>query len=372
MDVTGTISGKATSGPARRPTRRVGEILCQVYAGAWRSAPSSLVLTGDDILPIMPRLLDLDGAGLVWPRLSSQTQGLRAASMALEYGYERQVVENANAPGRIAGVVSLLREAGIEPILFKGWSVARLYPPPLVRLTGDIDLLVCPDEFELARVTLKAHPARGQVDLHHDAMWVDLPRADVREFTEVIDIDGTPVRVLVPELQLHVLCHHFMRHACLRPLWLCDIALLLESRAADFDWELCLGDNRRRRGWVLTAIGLAHHLLGAEIDDTPVAAEARRLPRWLIPAVLSRWEMGERPPPAVFTDLESRGLLGMVARRWPEPIGATVYMRAPFNGFPRLPIQLAAFLNRIVVYGVRHLPRHASSYIRRRHGHQRA
>jgi hypothetical protein len=197
-------------------------------------------------------------------------------------------------------------------------------------------------------------------------MWVDLPRPDFRDFTQWMDVDGTRVRVLGPELQLHVLAHHFMRHACLRPLWLCDVALALESRAPGFDWELALGADRRRRGWVVTALGLAHALLGARIDDTPVPDAAARLPGWLIPAVLDRWEKGERPPPAVFSDLDSHGVLGMLTHRWPEPIGATIYLGAPFNAFPRLPLQVASYLRRVVVYGADRMPDQGADWLHRR------
>jgi hypothetical protein len=359
--------------PARTKfaTSVLGLLLCRAYACAWRPVPPPLGLSLPEVAAILPQLIDFGGVGLVWPRLRDHAEAYGAAGMALEHGYRQQVERNREAPARIVQAVTVLRDAGIEPVLLKGWSVSRHYPPGVVRLSGDIDLIVRPDEFRRAEAALADARDSGiaiHVDLHHDDMWVDRPRPDFRDFTETIDVEGVAVRVLGPELQLHVLCHHFMRHACLRPLWLCDVALMLESRPAGFDWNLCLGDDRRRRGWVVTALGLAHALLGAEIDDTPVAQEAKRLPGWLIPAVFDRWEKGERPPPAVFSDLDSRGLLGMLAHRWLEPIGATIYLEAPFNDVPRLPIQLVSYVRRVIVYGASRMPRQGAAWLRRRRG----
>ena len=347
---------------------RLGEVMRRAYAGAWRAAAAPLDLSLQEVAAILPHLVDLGGVGLVWPRLRDRDD-LGAAAMALEYGYRQQRERNAGAPARVTEAVTVLRDAGIEPVLLKGLSVSRRYPADVVRLSGDIDLVVRPDEFDRAKRAIAAARRNGiavSVDLHHDDMWVDLPRSDFRDFTKMIDIDGTSVRVLGPELQLHVLAHHFMRHACLRPLWLCDVSLMLESRPVDFDWELALGANRRRRGWVITALGLANALLGARIDDSPVPGAAHTLPGWLIPAVFDRWEKGERPPPAVFSDLDSRGLLGMLSHRWPEPIGATIYLEAPFNAFPRPPLQLASYLRRVVVYGASRMPAQGAAWLHRR------
>ncbi len=348
---------------------RLGELMCRAYAGAWRADAPPLHLSLEEVAVLIPHLVDLGGVGLVWPRLRDNGIDYGAAGMALDHGYRQQRERNAEAPARVARAIEVLRDAGIEPVLLKGLSVSRHYPPDVVRLSGDIDLVVRPDEFDRAGraiVDARAEGVHLDVDLHHDDMWVDLPRPDFRDLPETINIDGTPVRVLGPEPQLHVLAHHFMRHACLRPLWLCDVSLALESRPANFDWELCLGSDRRRRGWVITALGLAHALLGARIDDTPVPDAAERLPGWLIPAVLDRWEKGERPPPAVFRDLHTRGLIGMLAHRWPEPIGATIYLEAPFNAFPRPPLQLASYLRRVVVYGASRLPQQGPDWLKHR------
>ena len=347
----------------------LGELFRRAYAGAWRADAPPLDLTLEEVAAILPQLIDFGGVGLVWPRLRDNGIDYGAAGMALDFGYRRQRERNAEAPGRIAAAVTILRDAGVDPVLVKGWSVSRHYPLDIVRLSGDIDLVVQPQKVEIATSVLAQARRKGRqldVDLHTDRSWQDIPRADFRAFTGALDVGGTSVRVLRPELHLHVLCHHFMRHATLRPLWLCDIALLLEARPDRFDWELCLGDDRRRRGWVITALGLAHCLLGARIDDTPIAAEARRIPAWLPAAVLRRWELGEIQSQSVMSEIGSRGVLTALTRhRWPDPVGATVFLGAPFNAFPRLPLQWAAFLYRSATYG---LPLLAGEAARRARG----
>ena len=71
-----------------------------------------------------------------------------------------------------------------------------------------------------------------------------------------------------------------------------DIAAALESRAPEFDWERCLGGNARRSDWVACTLGLAHRLLGASLENTPVVDRARTLPTWLVSTVLRQWGEG--------------------------------------------------------------------------------
>ena len=43
---------------------------------------------------------------------------------------------------RLREVVTILHEAGIEVLVSKGWSIARLYPQAGLRPYGDLDLHV--------------------------------------------------------------------------------------------------------------------------------------------------------------------------------------------------------------------------------------
>ena len=151
--------------------------------------------------------------------------------------------------------------------------------------------------------------------------------------------------MLAPEDHLRVLCYHLLRHGVSRPLWLCDVALAVEERPPDFDWARCLGPNRRVADWVACAIGLAHRLLGARIDDTPLPARARQLPSWLVPIVLREWSESTGRSPRWPAHLKRpRQLLAEGPAHWPNGVRATVELRQPFNEWPRLPYQVAASL----------------------------
>jgi hypothetical protein len=238
----------------------------------------------------------------------------------------------------------------VDPLLVKGWAVARLYPQPGLRPLGDIDLCVHPEQRDAAKTRL-ARPDLSAfgVDLLHEELerlgkagWSALyARA------ETVNLGSTLIRVIGPEDHLAFLCMHLLRHGAWRPLWLVDIAVALESRPQNFDWDRSLGVNKRRADWIACAIGLAHYLIGAEIDGTPVAERARRLPNWLPRSVLQRWDIpglwsgGNTYVPVATYIRRPRELAAGLRYRWPDPIYATVALNGPFNRAPRLPFQVA-------------------------------
>ena len=140
------------------------------------------------------------------------------------------------------------------------------------------------------------------------------------------------MRVPGAEDHFALLAIHLLKHGAWRPTWLCDLGLLLESMPADFDWDLCLGKTKRRANWILSAIELAHELVGAEIGDEEIAARASEIPAWLARSVLKEWETPfaiDQPPMSHRAPMRSylrhpRGFLSDLAHRWPNPILATI------------------------------------------------
>jgi hypothetical protein len=206
-------------------------------------------------------------------------------------------------------VVPLLRVAGVEPILIKGWSAARLYPDTALRPYCDLDLCVRPDLVLRAKAALIAGDVRSRgVELHQGIPDLKGRRWDeVFARTRLAPLGKVEVRVLCPEDELRLLCLHQMRHGACSPLWLCDIAAALESRTSAFDWALCLHGSRPLADWIVAFARLAGHLLGARLDG-PAAVPPAELPVWLAPTVLARWA---RPP-------NEPGLLDpiKIAHRW--------------------------------------------------------
>jgi hypothetical protein len=146
------------------------------------------------------------------------------------------------------------------------------------------------------------------------------------------------IRILSPEDHFALLAVHLLKHGAWRPLWLCDLALLLES-SGNFDWNLCLGKDPGRENWILTAAGLAETLLNASIGEKGIAARAERVPIWLKRQVLKQWETpfaGMQAPfshraPISFYLRRPRGLWADLARRWPNPIVATISVKGTFG-----------------------------------------
>jgi hypothetical protein len=335
-----------------------GRLLAALLAGAWRPVPGIPSLSALQLEQVVPRLLQTGAASLAWWRV--RRSHLRQSRPALELlqAFRLHALHVGIHEDELVTLVLFLRSLGVEPVLGKGWAVARLYPEPGLRPYGDIDLYLPPNHFAAAQAALARPEAPACcVDLH-----CGCPDLGDRSFdacygrSRLVPLGGLQVRILGPEDQLRLSCLHLLRHGAWRPLWLCDCGLLLETRPADFDWDWCLRGDRRLAEGLLCALGLANQLLGARVEDTPAAGRASSLPRWLIPAVLRQWGQ----PYVRYTDLplaaymrRPAALLPALGRRWPNPIEATLSMRAPFNELPRLPFQLADGVARTVSWVAR-------------------
>ena len=183
---------------------------------------------------------------------------------------------------------------------------------------------------------------------------------EVAARSELVTLGASEIRVLCPEDQLAYLCIHFLKHGGWRPLWLCDVAIALESRPPHFDWDLCLGADRTRADWIACTLGAAHALLGADVRATPVEYRAGHLPPWLVPTVLKAWERPrawDHPVPDLIAQSLPHPLQWPVAlkSRWMSPLESTVRVSGSFNRLPRLPYQITDYALQLVQF----LPRMA-------------
>jgi hypothetical protein len=333
-----------------------GTLIARLLTGAWRQSPPPLDLTVDELAWIAPLLFKSGSAALAWWRLRGSPLADAATTHELRQGYRLDTLDAEIHALRIAEILERLEAASVPSLLVKGWAVARLYPEPGLRSYTDVDLIVPRGELARARAAVAAGPPLGEpVDVHDGPGLLDLSTFDaLAARAESVPINGAAARILGPEDHLRVLSLHGLRHGLFRPLWLVDLAVCVERRPAGFDWDRCLGPDSRRAEWVAGAVALAHRLLGARLDDTPVAGRAARLPRWLVRAVLRSWDRceGASHRPRVFQSF--LGLLGQPGRlreevqlRWDRPIQATLDVNGPFNGLPRFPFQLAATALRI-------------------------
>lgn len=338
------------------PPKSNARLVAATLAGAWRQTPPAFAGSADDLEEVAPLLLGSGAGALGWWKI--RHTGLRDAPAAqeLRQAYRLHTLQSALHERRIEQVFRLLGESGVEAVLVKGLAASRLYPEAGLRPFGDIDVCVRRGQFAEAEAAL-GHP-RGQdfpVDLHRG--FEDAAGRGEDELlgrAELMRVGAEDVPVLCAEDHLRLLCVHLLRHGAWRPLWLCDVAAAVENRPEGFDWSRLLRGDGRRARWVACAVGLAHQLLGARVEDTPFERAARRLPRWLAPEVLKSWE-------APYTHLQApmrhgapmahylrrpRGVLKDLATRWPNPIEATIRLGGPLNELPRLPFQVGNVLVR--------------------------
>jgi hypothetical protein len=330
-------------------------------SGSWRAHAVAPPITPAELAAITPLLIQSGAGALLWWRIRDHELAKSDAGEQLRQVYRIHRLEASLHVARLKRVFQLFREAGIEPVLVKGWNVARLYPEPGLRHYFDLDLCVRHDCHSQANDLVASLGQEGlYVDLHDELDHLDVMKWD--EFfsrSQLVRVDDTEVRVPCAEDHLRILCVHWLRHGAWRPAGLCDIAAALESRPLDFDWERCLGADPVRADWVACAIELARALVGAWIGDpswefnirsadNPVRLSARRerLPRWLVPAVLRKWGRSASPnyhvPLSALLDGDRarREFTENFLARLDQPVRATVALCGSFNNWPRLPFQL--------------------------------
>jgi hypothetical protein len=343
----------------RGEAQLAGTQVALVLAGCWRASVESVSFVASQLEAIAPLLRTTGAAALAWRRIRASALADTEAGQALRDAHRHQALQAAMSERIAKRATGLLADAGIDAVLVKGWAIGRLYPEKGLRPYGDIDLCVAPADFAAAQTVLPASEFAGRVDLHRGfekfggREWDELLAA-----SSVTSIGGSPIRVLSAEDHLRLLCFHLLRHGGWRPLWLCDVALALESRPSDFDWDRMLRASRREADAIACTIGLAHHLLGARVDDTPLAARARRLPRWVVPAVLKQWGTPHRARLPVGAFL-SRPVLALRETPWhfANPVEATIAIGGPWNDWPRIPFQILHAALRTAQFAVR-LPQH--------------
>ncbi len=350
-----TESAGATNAAQPKLERNRAALIASVLAGSWRASPPPFDLSQEDLARSLPWLLGSGAGGLAWWRVRESPWRDSGPAQELHQAYRLHSLQAALHEREISQALSLLRSAGVEPILGKGWAMARLYPESGLRPYGDLDLYVRPEQHSRARQVIEAPDGRV-VDLHRGFDGLDDRNpGEILRRSQLLEREGLAVRVFGVEDHLRLVCLHMLRHGVLRPLWLCDVAVALESRPASFDWAYFAAGRPRRTEWVACALALAHDLLGARLDGVPAAIATRRRPRWLARTVLREWGRG-RPPHGARTPMayflghpaEVSEALRALVLRWPNGIEATVGVGGRFNDLPRLPFQLAECVRRSV------------------------
>jgi hypothetical protein len=322
----------------------LGNPIGNALSGSWREKVPAFDLSAAELEELKPFAIATGASGLIWRRVRSSALAQTAIAGEFRDRFRMQVLHHRAHELEIIEAFSCLRSAGIEPILAKGWAVARLYPERGLRPYGDIDLCVHPDQYGAALALIEGPEGLNvPLDIQSGFKRLDRTYDDLYARSQLISLGNMDVRVPGLEDHLRFLCVHMLRHGLWKPLWLCDVALIMESLPPDFDCGRCLSGRDVQSQWVICSLKMAGVLLGAKVPSN-LESMAIDVPDWAIQAVLRQWGttnhyMRENALRGFHHNL--RELPRALRLRWPNPIQATVSMGASFNSYPRFPLQLA-------------------------------
>jgi Uncharacterised nucleotidyltransferase len=330
--------------------QRLGALIASVLRESWRPSPPAVHFEGDALRFAAPLLLGTGGAGLAWWRVRDSGLSDEPVAAELRDAFRAQTLDARLHEDRLKRAVQVIEAAGVPVLISKGWSVARRYPAGGLRPYGDLDLHVPLDSQQTAERALAAAGIDTRVDLHAGVGRLDSAWTSLWERSRSAELEETALRVLADEDHLRLLGNHFLAHGAWRPLWLCDIGVMIEAAGESCDWDRAtegvLGERLRVVVW------LAHRVLGARLDATPwTEDDALALPPWLTTGMLRAW--GEGGHYSLTTRIALTGarpaeLISALRIRWPNPIEATFRADAPFDDASRWPYQLRDVASRLV------------------------
>lgn len=335
--------------------REDGRAIAALLRHAWRRDESPLAVDDALLARLLPLLLDLGLAGLVWMRIDRRAPRNETRA-TLRDAFRLQSLHALLHEQQLARVAAAFARDDVDALIGKGWAIARAYPDAAMRPYGDIDVYVPVEQLARARATMRGFDSDEDVpvvDLHAGFAELRRPAAPLLARARALPLYDALVRLFAPEDHLRLLVAHFLRHGGCRPLWLCDIALAVEEAAAGFDWDQLLAPPSLPLDWVASTLGLARALLGADLSHAPRAIAEWPLASWLVPTMERQWgrrgfqAQGQRAPMA---DVVRRpqALVQALLRRWPNAIEASAGVGARFDEAPRLPVQLAECARRTI------------------------
>lgn len=247
---------------------------------------------------------------------------------------------------------TLVRKYGFDPILIKGWSVARFYPESNTRISTDIDLVVAPNDFVAFERLVHSAEAKGLgIDPHGGFKNMEtLPWSVLFGRSKTVHLDDTQIRVLADEDSLRLTAIHWLIDGGVNKSKLFDIYFLVTNRKDDFDWERCLdASGPTRRKWVIAVISAARDYLGLDAAGLPEEVKTAILPEWFVKTLEREWRLG--PYRRVFlsqTIGKPKQLLEQIRRRFPpNPIAATVDVEGEMDERSRIPYQLRSLSGKV-------------------------
>jgi hypothetical protein len=328
----------------------VAALVARGLHGTSAAAPS------EDVGALIDALVTLGAGPLAWWALRGSGAEADPSLQPLRDTYQFQVLRARVASIELASVRRALDVDATGVLLGKGCAVADRYPAAGLRPYGDFDLYAHPDRHDAVRASLgQMSGARlFDVDLHRGASYLDDRDFNaLQERSRELCVGATSVRTFAHEDLLRLACLHLLAEGAMRPVWLCDVAVLLPRDGEPFDWRYFGSGDPRRTEWAYAAIGLAHTLLGADVSLVPAHRLVAWTPAWMVRTVLEMWgrgarSKGARTPIGQAVGRGPSAALAALRERWPNPIEATIGVGGRFSGAPRIPYQVADVVRRSV------------------------
>ncbi len=136
-------------------------------------------------------------------------------------------------------LISIFAGRGFAPVIQKGPAIASLYPYPLSRRSGDIDLYFSLRDFESARRMVESAGVKvyDAPDGSINYIWKDVTVEHHREFFDSAD-QFAGVEVPSPEADMLLLSSHILKHAIGSGIGLkqlCDMAVATKALNGKYD-----------------------------------------------------------------------------------------------------------------------------------------
>ncbi|MEO9132386.1 MAG: nucleotidyltransferase family protein, partial [Sphingomonas sp.] len=319
----------------------------------------------EDIEAVSPLLIGSGAAALGAWRLRASGQSEVPAADSLRQSARILALEDMAHFRAVAHLSSLLGTIGVTALIFKGWAASKFYAEPWLRPYGDLDILVLPAEYQAATAALQVHAIARMSDSACGEFYIEcggstkayavdlhaaLPLAYASDLDDLFaraTRAATPNAALLvpsPEDHLRIVIIHLLKHGAWRPLWLCDVAAMVEAASPDFDWDSCLTSDHRIADWIVAVVALASRLLECRINHLPVLIQNFEVPKWIELCVLKEWEAPYAARFRVRRLAAVRDPAAWLRARWPNPIMASFEQGGKVGDGPKLAYQLANFL----------------------------
>lgn len=218
---------------------------------------------------------------------------------SLEQGYRTNAGRNLKLTSLLFRLLGVFNEANIPVLVIKGLALAGpLYGDVALRRSGDVDVLIHPDQVqqamelmckmegcttppldkfsfdvlmrtdnemkiylndELVELQWRLAPMHALYPVHWEGLYAE---------AENVSMAGRGVPTLGTMEMLPYLCFHGTKHLWYRLFWLMDVAAWMRWKQ-DWPWQEVLGraHGRGHARSMFLGLALAHHLFGAPLPD---------------------------------------------------------------------------------------------------------